>query len=205
MISNSFISKNKHPSSLSGENLNKFMHTIGTHSYFEDCFQYKNLSENLAFSAKSNTTTATSSPILVKRDFKMLSDKIMKQDTVPHGYIKFRFNEDCNFENCGYRNHQSHFHCCRTDCLYSFCDKNRFIQHSARHERLDKLMGDEFKQYRLNMICGFEHCVFNTKPLNNKSSHFHCIKCDYICTDTNKVVAHRRQHNKMDYISSNPN
>ena len=24
------------------------------------------------------------------------------------------------------------------------------------------------------------------------SSHFHCLKCDYYCTDTNKVVAHRR-------------
>lgn len=34
------------------------------------------------------------------------------------------------------------------------------------------------------------------------SSHFHCLKCDYYCTDTNKVVAHRRQHQKMDSISS---
>lgn len=34
----------------------------------------------------------------------------------------------------------------------------------------------------------------------SKSSHFHCQKCDYICTDTNKVVAHRRQHNKTDFI-----
>lgn len=35
---------------------------------------------------------------------------------------------------------------------------------------------------------------------NNKSSHFHCMKCDFICSDTNKVVAHRRQHSKMEYI-----
>ena len=32
------------------------------------------------------------------------------------------------------------------------------------------------------------------------SSHFHCLKCDYYCTDTNKVVAHRRQHQKLDSI-----
>ena len=32
------------------------------------------------------------------------------------------------------------------------------------------------------------------------SSHFHCLKCDYYCTDTNKVVAHRKQHQKMDSI-----
>lgn len=35
---------------------------------------------------------------------------------------------------------------------------------------------------------------------NNKSSHFHCLKCDFICSDTNKVVAHRRHHNKLEYI-----
>ena len=34
----------------------------------------------------------------------------------------------------------------------------------------------------------------------NKASHFHCSKCDFVCTDTNKVVAHRRQHQKLDSI-----
>lgn len=37
---------------------------------------------------------------------------------------------------------------------------------------------------------------------NNKSSHFHCLKCNFICSDTNKVVAHRRQHSKLEYIRS---
>ncbi|XP_063704983.1 uncharacterized protein LOC134834292 [Culicoides brevitarsis] len=127
--------------------------------------------------------------------------KMFKDEPIPTGYLKFRFNEDCNFPNCGYRNHQSHFHCCRQDCFYSFCDKTRFVQHTARHERLDKLMGDDFKQYRANMRCGVDECAYN-KNLgpNNKSSHFHCLKCDFICSDTNKVVAHRRQHSKMEYI-----
>lgn len=127
--------------------------------------------------------------------------KSYKDDSVPKGYLKFRFNQDCNFPNCGYRNHQSHFHCCRKDCFYSFCDKTRFVQHTARHERLDKLMGDDFKQFRANMHCGHQNCAYN-KNLgpHNKSSHFHCLKCNYICSDTNKVVAHRRQHSKQEYI-----
>lgn len=31
-----------------------------------------------------------------------------------------------------------------------------------------------------------------------------CVKsnCDFVCTDTNKVVAHRRQHAKMDSITA---
>lgn len=128
--------------------------------------------------------------------------KSYKDDSVPTGYLKFRFNQDCNFPNCGYRNHQSHFHCCRKDCFYSFCDKTRFVQHTARHERLDKLMGDDFKQFRANMHCGYQNCAYN-KNLgpHNKSSHFHCLKCNYICSDTNKVVAHRRQHSKQEYIN----
>lgn len=127
--------------------------------------------------------------------------KSYKDDSVPQGYLKFRFNQDCNFPNCGYRNHQSHFHCCRKDCFYSFCDKTRFVQHTARHERLDKLMGDDFKQFRANMHCGYQNCAYNKNiGPHNKSSHFHCLKCNYICSDTNKVVAHRRQHSKQEYI-----
>lgn len=128
--------------------------------------------------------------------------KSYKDDSVPTGYLKFRFNQDCNFPNCGYRNHQSHFHCCRKDCYYSFCDKTRFVQHTARHERLDKLMGDDFRQFRANMHCGYDHCAYNKNiGPHNKSSHFHCLKCNYICSDTNKVVAHRRQHSKQEYIN----
>lgn len=41
---------------------------------------------------------------------------------------------------------------------------------------------------------------FDFVGTNNKSSHFHCLKCDFICTDTNKVVAHRRYHSKLESI-----
>lgn len=105
---------------------------------------------------KKMTKTASAAAAAKLSNFKMFKD-----EPIPHGYLKFRFNEDCNFTNCGYRNHQSHFHCCRNDCYYSFCDKTRFVQHTARHERLDKLMGDDFKQFRANMRCGYDECVYN--------------------------------------------
>lgn len=88
--------------------------------------------------------------------------KRVKDQDIPTGYLKFRFNEDCGFERCGYRNHQSHFHCNRRDCHYSFCDKTRFVQHTARHERMDTLMGDDFRQYRANMRCGVIDCCYAT-------------------------------------------
>ncbi|XP_031358714.1 zinc finger protein castor homolog 1-like isoform X2 [Photinus pyralis] len=132
------------------------------------------------------------------------SMRILKDEPVPEGYLRFRFNEDCQYPHCGYREHQTHFHCQRPDCGYSFCDKTRFVQHTARHERLDTLMGGDFQQYRANVACGRPECAYTSNLGNtqNKASHFHCLKCDFVCTDTNKVVAHRRQHQKLDSIQA---
>ncbi|KAF5280739.1 hypothetical protein FQA39_LY18022 [Lamprigera yunnana] len=132
------------------------------------------------------------------------SMRILKDEPVPEGYLRFRFNEDCQYPHCGYREHQTHFHCQRPDCGYSFCDKTRFVQHTARHERLDTLMGGDFQQYRANVACGRPECAYTSTlgSTQNKASHFHCLKCDFVCTDTNKVVAHRRQHQKLDSIQA---
>nr|XP_027235527.1 zinc finger protein castor homolog 1-like [Penaeus vannamei] len=132
------------------------------------------------------------------------SMRLLKDEPVPEGYVRFRFNEDCQYPHCGYREHQTHFHCMRKDCGYSFCDKTRFVQHTARHERLDTLMGGDFNQFRSNVPCGRPDCVYASMigQQQNKASHFHCLKCDFVCTDTNKVVAHRRQHQKRDSINA---
>nr|XP_018895795.1 PREDICTED: uncharacterized protein LOC109029673 [Bemisia tabaci]XP_018895796.1 PREDICTED: uncharacterized protein LOC109029673 [Bemisia tabaci] len=130
------------------------------------------------------------------------SMRMLKDEPVPPGYIRFRFNENCQYDPCGYREHQTHFHCTRKDCGYSFCDKTRFVQHTARHERLDTLMGGDFQQYRASVSCGRPDCTHtsNLGSAQNKAAHFHCLKCDFVCSDTNKVVSHRRQHEKMDSI-----
>ncbi|XP_017021149.1 uncharacterized protein [Drosophila kikkawai] len=164
-------------------------------------------SATAAAAAAAASSEAVQRPPTVKRS---------RDHDIPTGYLKFRFNEDCNFERCGYRNHQSHFHCNRRDCHYSFCDKTRFVQHTARHERMDTLMGDDFRQFRANMQCGVASCSFGVTEASSqqqriddssgsaskKTSHFHCRKCDYVCTDSNKVVAHRRLHLRQDYVRS---
>lgn len=125
---------------------------------------------------------------------------LLREFTTP--LLCSRFNEDCKYPHCGYREHQTHFHCMRQDCGYSFCDKTRFVQHTARHERLDTLMGGDFQQFRANVSCNRPDCVYTSTlgAMQNKASHFHCLKCEFVCTDTNKVVAHRRQHQKLDSI-----
>ncbi len=176
---------------------------------------------------EDDSLTMEQKKIRLQTSMRMLS----KDEPVPEGYMRFRFNEDCGFPCCNYREHQTHFHCMRKDCNYRFCDKTRFVQHTARHERLDTLCGEEFEGFR-GVPCGREGCELNTLHLRSKwcpdntlpnmlstnnfplslfavpitgdaqksSSHFHCRKCDYYCTDTNKVVAHRRQHQKLDSI-----
>ncbi|KAH8301138.1 hypothetical protein KR018_003511 [Drosophila ironensis] len=182
-----------------------------------------------ATAAAAVTASAVAAPSADSACQRTPARRIRDHD-IPSGYLKFRFNEDCGFERCGYRNHQSHFHCNRRDCHYSFCDKTRFVQHTARHERMDTLMGDDFQQFRANMQCGVASCSYaaaagrppdaglqnrpgsvavavtdalgSAATTSKKTSHFHCRKCDYVCTDSNKVVAHRRLHLRQDYVRS---
>ena len=48
----------------------------------------------------------------------------------------------------------------RKDCNYRFCDKTRFVQHTARHVRLDTLCGNEFEGFR-GVTCGRNDCDLN--------------------------------------------
>ena len=57
----------------------------------------------------------------------------------------------------------------RKDCNYRFCDKTRFVQHTARHERLDTLCGQEFEGFR-GVSCGREACEFNVVNSRGETS-----------------------------------
>ena len=56
----------------------------------------------------------------------------------------------------------------RKDCNYRFCDKTRFVQHTARHERLDTLCGSEFEGFR-GVPCGRQNCELNALHARRKS------------------------------------
>lgn len=126
-------------------------------------YQGENLTSPLAAMA-ANLNKRSLSPHEMSPEAKKAriqnSMRILKDEPVPEGYLRFRFNEDCQYQHCGYREHQTHFHCQRQDCGYSFCDKTRFVQHTARHERLDTLMGGDFQQYRANVACGRIDCAY---------------------------------------------
>lgn len=185
-----------HPHSLIGNGL---LDSLPTHS--------SNLPSETSNSELSNRRSASPqhdvSPEMKKARIQA-SLRILKDEPIPEGYLRFRFNEDCHYTLCGYRERQTHFHCIRQDCGYSFCDKTRFVQHTARHERLDTLMGSDFEQFRPNKPCGRGDCVYPASLVQGqkKASHFHCLRCEFVCTDTNKVVAHRRRHKTLASINA---
>ena len=109
-----------------------------------------------------------------------------KEGSSVEGYRQYKYNEDCQFERCAYRQSQSHYHCSQNNCGYAFCDLSRWTQHSERHRRLINLMGDEFEEYRASVDCARPDCEFS-----RKSTHFHCLKCPFICKEAIKVTAHR--------------
>lgn len=120
-----------------------------------------------------------------------------KDDSIPNGYSRWRFNDDCQYTKCAYRQSVTHFHCVRTDCGYGFSDRSRLVQHTLRHERIDSITGGELQQFRINQDCGRDGCEYNLKM-----SHFHCHRCAYCCTDSSKVLTHRKYHAKLDSINS---
>ncbi|KAL8571171.1 hypothetical protein ACOMHN_010632 [Nucella lapillus] len=133
----------------------------------------------------TTTSTATATPSAVT-------------STIPEGFIRIKCGTDCCYSSCNYRHSVSHFHCLRPECGYGFSDKSRMENHLDRHKRLDKLMGEEFRQFRATVDCGRGDCEFS-----RKASHFHCEKCAFVCADSSKVLAHRKYHAKMDNISKN--
>lgn len=178
-------------------------------SSFEASTEDSNMSENVTSISKrsgrkrmrtKHNDFVDSGEIIVKQrriSSGSISTKSSKDDSIPDGYIRVRHKDDCQFVKCAYRQGITHFHCTRPDCGYSFSDRSRLIQHTLRHERIDSLTGGEMQQFRMNQPCGREACEYE-----GKASHFHCLKCNYNCTDSSKVLTHRKYHAKLDNINS---
>ncbi|XP_074655619.1 zinc finger protein castor homolog 1-like [Tubulanus polymorphus] len=147
-------------------------------------------------SLSPNSDIIDNDAIIVKQR-RFGSPRVNRDEPIPEGYIRFFAHEDCMCRGCSYRQSTTHFHCKRPTCMFGICSRQRIDQHSLRHLRIDKIMGDDFYQYRANIECAKLGCLYSMK-----ATHFHCNKCQYTCTDTIKVTAHRKQHLKKDFFVS---
>uniref|UniRef100_A0A8B9XDL3 C2H2-type domain-containing protein n=1 Tax=Bos mutus grunniens TaxID=30521 RepID=A0A8B9XDL3_BOSMU len=125
------------------------------------------------------------------------SRKMLDEGMMLEGFRRFDLYEDCKDAACQFSLKVTHYHCTRENCGYKFCGRTHMYKHAQHHDRVDNLVLDDFKRFKASLSCHFADC-----PFSGSSTHFHCLRCRFRCTDSTKVTAHRKHHGKQDVISA---
>lgn len=125
------------------------------------------------------------------------SRKMLDEGMMLEGFRRYDLYENCKDANCQFSLKVTHYHCTRENCGYKFCGRTHMYKHAQHHDRVDNLVLDDFKRFKSSLSCNFPDCQFS-----GNSTHFHCLRCGFRCTDSTKVTAHRKHHGKQDVISA---
>ncbi|XP_056399782.1 zinc finger protein castor homolog 1 isoform X4 [Hyla sarda] len=125
------------------------------------------------------------------------SRKMLDEGMMLEGFRRYDLYEDCKDTACQFSLKVTHYHCTRENCGYKFCGRTHMYKHAQHHDRVDNLVLDDFKRFKSSLSCSFPDCQFS-----GNSTHFHCLRCGFRCTDSTKVTAHRKHHGKQDVISA---
>ncbi|XP_051518109.1 zinc finger protein castor homolog 1-like isoform X3 [Myxocyprinus asiaticus] len=125
------------------------------------------------------------------------SRKMLDEGMMLDGFRRYDLYEDCKDTACQFSLKVTHYHCTRENCGYKFCGRTHMYKHAQHHDRVDNLVLDDFKRFKSSLCCNFPDCQFS-----GNSTHFHCLRCGFRCTDSTKVTAHRKHHGKQDVISA---
>uniref|UniRef100_H3DCI7 Castor zinc finger 1 n=1 Tax=Tetraodon nigroviridis TaxID=99883 RepID=H3DCI7_TETNG len=125
------------------------------------------------------------------------SRKMLDEGMMLDGFRRYDLYENCKDSSCQFSLKVTHYHCTRENCGYKFCGRTHMYKHAQHHDRVDNLVLDDFKRFKSTLSCNFPDCQFS-----GNSTHFHCLRCGFRCTDSTKVTAHRKHHGKQDVISA---
>lgn len=125
------------------------------------------------------------------------SRKMLDEGMMLDGFRRYDLYEDCRDTACQFSLKVTHYHCTRENCGYRFCGRTHMYKHAQHHDRVDNLVLDDFKRFKASLSCNVTDCQFS-----GNSTHFHCLRCSFRCTDSTKVTAHRKHHGKQDVISA---
>ncbi|KAM4609846.1 zinc finger protein castor homolog 1 isoform 2-T2 [Polymixia lowei] len=125
------------------------------------------------------------------------SRKMLDEGMMLEGFRRYDLYENCKDAGCQFSLKVTHYHCTRENCGYKFCGRTHMYKHAQHHDRVDNLVLDDFKRFKSSLSCNFPDCQFS-----GNSTHFHCLRCGFRCTDSTKVTAHRKHHGKQDVISA---
>jgi len=120
------------------------------------------------------------------------SYKLNSKTKLPDGFEKFDHCQDCQDVDCQFRNKAPHYHCTHEGCGYRFLGRSHINKHRLHHQRVAMLEKNDFKRYKMSQDCRDVECDFKLK-----STHFHCLRCDFKCTDSAKVQTHRKSHDRQ--------
>ncbi|XP_071946208.1 zinc finger protein castor homolog 1-like [Antedon mediterranea] len=118
-------------------------------------------------------------------------------DAMQERFTRFERNVNCGDTCCQFALNTTHYHCLHSNCNYKFAGKTMMYKHAQHHDRVDSIVQDDFERFKATVHCERPDCEFALKH-----THFHCLRCPFICTDSAKVTAHRKQHTKSEVISS---
>nr|CAB3227960.1 Zinc finger protein castor 1 [Phallusia mammillata] len=121
--------------------------------------------------------------------------KFRINNDVIEGFRRFESSENCGDTQCPHVFKVSHYHCTRDGCMYRFTGRTHMFKHQQHHERVAGLVRDDFKRFKTTQDCEVDGCQYRST-----STHFHCLRCQFKCTDSAKVGTHRRQHVKADTL-----
>ncbi|XP_031701427.1 zinc finger protein castor homolog 1 isoform X3 [Anarrhichthys ocellatus] len=125
------------------------------------------------------------------------SRKMLDEGMMLEGFRRYDLYENCKDPGCQFSLKVTHYHCTRENCGYKFCGRTHMYKHAQHHDRVDNLVLDDFKRFKSSLSCSFPDCQFS-----GNSTHFHCLRCGFRCTDSTKVTAHRKHHGKQDVITA---
>eukprot|EP00057_Strongylocentrotus_purpuratus_P030440 XP_781684.2 PREDICTED: zinc finger protein castor homolog 1 [Strongylocentrotus purpuratus] len=112
-------------------------------------------------------------------------------------FERFERNVHCGENNCQFAMNTTHYHCRHTGCNYKFAGKTMMYKHAQHHDRVDSIIQDDFQRFKASVSCDRSDCEYTAK-----NTHFHCLRCPFICTDSGKVPIHRKQHAKTEAVSA---
>lgn len=110
------------------------------------------------------------------------SRKMLDEGMMLEGFRRYDLYEDCKDAGCQFSLKVTHYHCTRENCGYKFCGRTHMYKHAQHHDRVDNLVLDDFKRFKSSLSCHFPDCQFS-----GNSTHFHCLRCGFRCTDSTKV------------------
>ncbi|XP_077998745.1 zinc finger protein castor homolog 1-like [Glandiceps talaboti] len=121
----------------------------------------------------------------------------MDDKAVLDRFLRYDRHEDCHDRTCQFSRSSTHYHCTHDKCGYRFAGRTQMFKHAQHHDRVDSLVLDDFQRIKSSVHCERDECQFA-----QKNTHFHCLKCHFVCTDSSKVTAHRKYHDKLDAVAA---